>query len=184
MTAANYRSQLWDVAAGHYGYVTTSDASAVGVPAGELRRLAARGGLRRIGRGLYRFDALPVTDRDHFMEAVLWVGEGAALSHDAVLALHGLASVNPSTIRVVTPSRVRKTRPRADITILRSDVPTHQLTRYHGIPSTTVARALVDARGLVMATRLREAADVARSEGLLLAEEYAQTMRMLEEGPA
>jgi len=175
-----YRARLWDVAVGQYGYVTTADATSCGVPPGELRRLAARGGLRRVGRGVYRFKALPVTDRDHFMEAVLWAGPDAALTHDAVLALHGLASVNPSTIRVVTPHRVRKTHVRSDITILQMDLPQEHLTQYHGIPSTTVARALVEARGLVMATRLLQAAEMARDEGLLLEEEHVRITTLLE----
>jgi len=45
-------------------------------------------------------------------------------------------------------------------------------TRYHGIPSTTVRRALVDCGDLIMASRLREAAHAARAEGLLTASEW------------
>lgn len=179
--STTYRSQLWNVAVGQYGYVTTTDAVELGIPPIELRKLTSRGFLTRGGRGLYRFHDLPTTDFDHYMEAVLWVGRDAVLSHDAVLALHDLAFANPSTIRVSTPHRVRKTHQRRDITIVRADVPSAARTRYHGIPATTVARALVDARNLVMPTRLIEATETAREEGLLLSDEYEYVMRALKE---
>lgn len=175
-----YRRQLWDVAVGQYGYITTRDAAELGVPAVELRKLAHRGFLEHTGRGLYRFPDIPVTERAEYMEAVLWAGEGAALSHDAVLALHDLAFANPSTIRVTVPHRVRKTHPRRDVTLIHAAVPEEDLTTYEGIPSTTVACALLDARGLLMASRLREAAKAARDQGLLLAGEHDRVLAGLE----
>ena len=174
--ADTYRRRLWAVAIEHYGYVTTRDAVQAGVPTVELRKLAHRGFLERVGRGLYRFPDLPVNERTEYMEAVLWAGEGAALSHDAVLALHGLGFANPSTIRVTVPRRVRKTHPRHDITIIQAQLPDEDLTTYEGIPSTTVARALLDSRGLLMTSRLHEAARTARDHGLLLADEYDRAL--------
>lgn len=47
------------------------------------------------------------------------------------------------------------------------DLPVDALTEYEGIPCTTVAQALVDCQGLVMADRLAEATQRARAEGLL-----------------
>lgn len=167
-----YRDLLWDVAVGRRGYVTIADADEVGVPAVELRKLAARGSLVHICRGLYRFAAFPSSPEDHLLEAVLWVGADAVLSHDAVLALHDLAFANPSTIRVTTPHRVRKSQPRGDITIIKADVPADERACYHGIPATTVARALLDVRGLIMHNRLIEATHQARERGLLLEDEY------------
>ncbi|CAN5909734.1 type IV toxin-antitoxin system AbiEi family antitoxin domain-containing protein [soil metagenome] len=172
MPPDTYRRRLWAVAIEQYGYVTTRDAADAGVPAVELRKLAHRGFLERTGRGLYRFPDVPVNERTEYMEAVLWAGEGAVLSHDAVLSLHGLGFANPSTIRVTIPRRVRKTHPRHDITLIQAELPDNDLTTYEGIPSTTVARALLDARGLLMPSRLREAAVAARDQGLLLAGEY------------
>lgn len=171
-----YRRRLWAAAAGQYGYVTTHDAAELSVPAVELRKLAQRGFLERIGRGVYRFPDLPVTEAAEYMEAVLWAGEGAALSHDAVLALHDLGFANPSTIRVTVPHRVRKTDPRRDITLIHAVLSDEDRTNYEGIPSTTVARALLDARGLLMPSRLREAARAARDQGLLLAGEYERVL--------
>lgn len=179
MPAETYRRRLWELALDRYGYVTTADAEELGVPAVELRKLARRGMLDNVARGLYRFPDAPATARDAFMEAVLWVGRDAALSHDAVLALHGLASANPRTLRVVTPHRVRKTRPRPDVTILLDRLPATDLTVYSRIPSTRVARALKDCRGLIMTDRLLDAADEALRQGLLLPREHDEVIKAI-----
>lgn len=175
-----YRRRLWTVAIEQYGYVTTRDAAHADVPAVELRKLAHRGFLEHTGRGLYRFPDIPVNERTEYMEAVLWAGRGAALSHDAVLALHDLGLANPSTIRVTIARRVRKTHPRRDITLIQAELPDEDLTTYEGIPSTTVARALLDARGLLMTSRLHDAATEARDQGLLLADEYDRVLTNLQ----
>lgn len=174
-----YRRRFWELALEQYGYVTTADAAQLGIPGVELRKLASRGALENLARGLYRFPDAPTTSRDALMEAVLWVGRDAALSHDAVLALHDLAAANPRTVRVVTPHRVRKTHPRFDLTIIHRKVPPRDLTRYFGIPSTTVARALLDSRNLITASRLIEAADEAMRRGLLLARERQEIVQQL-----
>jgi predicted transcriptional regulator of viral defense system len=179
MPAGTYRRRLWELALDQYGYVTTANAAKLGVPAVELRKLARRGNLDNVARGLYRFPDAPTSGRDAFMEAVLWVGPDAALSHDAVLALHDLASANPRTLRVVTPHRVRKTHQRPDVTIIHDRVPASDLTVYFRIPSTTVARALLDCRELVRTNRLLEAADEAVRQGLLLKREYEGIVKAL-----
>lgn len=179
MNATTYRAQLWDVAIDQYGFVTTGNADELDIPTVELRKLAQRGFLEHAGRGLYRFRALPPTGFDHYMEAVLWVGRDAVLSHDAVLALHDLAFANPTTIRVTTPHRVRKAAPRRDVAIIQASVPEEERTVYRGIPSTTVARAVLDSRPLIMASRLLEAADEARRNGLLLEDEHERVCREL-----
>jgi predicted transcriptional regulator of viral defense system len=143
--------------------------------------MKARGELERIGHGVYRFPQVPVTERTPFIEAVLWVGKEAALSHDAVLALHGLAFANPSVIRVVTPHRVRRKRPASTpVKIIRRALPAAELTQYFNIPSTTVARALVDCRSLIMPSRLLDAAKAARDEGLLRSAEYEELLNQLD----
>lgn len=167
MPGATWR-QLYDIALDHHGFVTTTAAKAAGVDGAYLRQMTQRGTLEQVAYGLYRVPEVPLTEQAPYMEAVLWTGADAALSHDAVLALHGLASANPSVIRVVTPRRVRRRqRPPVPLRIIKRMIPAHQLTRYFAIPSTTVARALMDCRDLIMRSRLVEAAEQARREGLL-----------------
>ena len=161
-----YRQDLAEVAVGNYGYVTARDARELGIPVVEMGKLAARGRLKRVGHGVYRVPEVPVSDRDQYAEAVLQVGPGARLVRDAVLALHGLALVNPRRIKVGTPRRVRTALP-PFVEIVHDDTPLGELTKYEGIPSTTVARALIDSRGLVMVERLQQGLKDAVRQGLV-----------------
>ncbi len=175
--APTYRRRLRERALDQYGYVTTRDANAIGVPPGELRKLSARGGLEHVGHGLYRFEDIPRTGRDQFMEAVLRVGGDAYLEGDAVLALHDLALANPRRIRVATPRRDRRKHPDF-LAVERRNLPAGERAVYEGIPATTVARALLDCRGVIMDERLIEAAGEAARTGLLRRRE---TQRVLSE---
>jgi len=164
--ADTYRRRLRDRALDQYGYITTRDAEDLEVPVVELRKVAHRGGVEHVAYGLYRFDDIPRTGRDQFMEAVLRVGPEAYLTHDAVLALHDLGLVNPRRIRVGTPKRARPRLP-ASVEVIHRDLESRDLTVYEGIPSATVARALLDCRGLIMPERLLDAAHEAARVGLL-----------------
>lgn len=173
-----YRQTVREIALDQYGYVTTRDAAEVGVPAVELRKLAARGALTNVAYGLYRLaDARP-TEHDQFAEALLRVGDGAYLRGDAVLALHQLALVNPRRIRVGAPRRVRAALPEF-IDLHEEEMPEEDLTVYEGLRTTTVARALLDCRGQVMTERLLDATKQATAEGLLTGREYARVRRAL-----
>src|SRR5690554_2955668 len=109
--ATTYRRRLHERALDQYGYITTRDAVELGVPPVAVRKIARRGGLTHVARGLYRFDDIPHTGRESFMEAVLRGGEGAFLTGEAVLALHDLAQVNPRRITVASPRQVRANLP-------------------------------------------------------------------------
>jgi predicted transcriptional regulator of viral defense system len=178
--AQTYRRQLHERALDQYGYVTTHDAVELGIPPVEVRKIAARGGMTHVARGLFRFDDIPHTGRERFMEAVLRGGEGAMLSGDAVLSLHDLALVNPRRLRVAVPRQVRTNLP-TTIEARKRHVAPEDRTVFEGIPTTTVARALLDARGLVMRERLIEAAREAVRRGLLLRQEGDRVILELEE---
>jgi predicted transcriptional regulator of viral defense system len=177
--APTYRRRLHERALDQYGYVTTRDADEIGVPPGELRKLSSRGGLEHVGYGLYRFEDIPRTGRDQFMEAVLRVGPDAYLESDAVLALHDLALANPRQIHVATPRRDRRKHPDF-LKVERRSLPADERTLYEGIPATTIARALLDCRGVIMDERLIEAAREAARTGLLRRRDAQRVLSDLE----
>lgn len=166
------QEQLYEVALGQNGYITSADVTELGIDRVWLVQRATREGLTRISHGLYRFDAMPVDSTDEFMEAVLRVGPDAYLSHDAVLALHSLALVNPRRIRVGTPRRSRRQQP-PTIEVIWRKLPPEDLTTYEGIPSATVHRALLDCAPVIMTDRLLDAIDNAVAKGLLTPERAA-----------
>lgn len=173
-----YRRRLHDLALDQYGYITSRNAVALGIPTIALHQVVARGGLTHVAFGVYRFNDIPVTSRDSYMEAVLTVGEGAFLMADAVLALHDLALVNPKRLRVGISKRVRIAVP-SSIKIIPIKISPKDLTVYESIPCTTVARALIDSIGLVMRERLIAAAHEAANRGLLLRRETDQVLKQL-----
>jgi predicted transcriptional regulator of viral defense system len=173
------RRRLHERALEQYGYITMRNARELGIPKNAVDAITHRGGLTRVARGVYRFDDVPVTGRDAYMEAVLAAGRGAFLMADAVLSLHDLAQVNPSRIRVGTTRRVRVTAPPSVEIVPLVRVPLEDLTVYEAIPCTTVARALIDCMGIVMRERLLESAREAADRGLLRRSEVGRVLEAL-----
>lgn len=176
---ATNRRQLHERALEQYGFVTTRDVRDLGIPKNAFDQIAHRGGLTRVAFGVYRFDDIPPTARDSYMEAVLTVGDDAFLIADAVLALHDLALVNPTLIRVGTRRRVRVTTPTTIEVVRLTKILPEDLAVYEAIPCTTVARALVDCIGIVMTDRLLDAARDAADRGLLRRAEVDQVFAKL-----
>lgn len=172
-----YRDIVREIALDHYGYVTTRDADQAGVPAGELPKLAARGGLENVSYGLYRVPDIPLTRYDQFAEALLRVGEGAYLHGESVLALFGLADVNLRRVKVAIRKRTRPKLPAfVELTQARGDVP---LAFYEGLASQPVAEALLECRGRIEVGILLAAAKQARAEGLLTIAEWQRVRKEL-----
>lgn len=174
--AATNRRRLRAVA--NRGYVTPDIAEEAGVPPVEVRKLASRGWLDHVARGVYRFPDLVDDERAPFYEAVLSVGDESYLTRDSVLAFHDLALVNPRRIRVGTARRVRRILP-DHIELIRDDLPASDRTIYDGLPSATVERAIRDCIGTVMADRLVDATDRARDEGLIRRREHARLIEQI-----
>lgn len=160
---------IYEVAADNYGLVTSAQARDLGVTKPELSRWVANGRLERRGRGVYRLAKYIPTDLDPYAEAVALVGDGSFLMGEAVLAMHGLALVNPRRITVGTPERIRKSIPEW---ISPATVKGKTVTQYEGIPSQTIAEAILDCRDSVMRERLQGAAEEARERGLITKAEY------------
>lgn len=172
-----YREIVREIALDQYGYITTKDAADAGVPAVELPKLAARGGLENVAYGLYRVPDVPATAFDQFAEALLRAGEGAYLHGESVLALLGLADVNPRQIKVAVPRRARPKLP-AFIELARATRDPHT-TLYAGLSAQPVAEAILECRGRIENQRLREAAKQARAEGLLTTAEWQRVQNGL-----
>ena len=160
---------IYELAADNYGLVTTAQARDLGVTKTELSRWVASERLERRGRGVYKLVRYIPTDLDPYAEAVALVGDGSFLMGESVLAMHGLALVNPRRLSVGTTGRIRKSIPDW---ITPQIVKGKITTQYEGIPSQTIAEAILDCRGSVMLERLQSAAEEAREQGLITKAEY------------
>lgn len=161
---------VYEIAADEYGIVTAAQAREAGVTTGEMSRWCSEGKLIRRGFGVYKIARWVPTPYDAFAEAVALAGNGAFLWGESVLAMHGLALVDPRSVTVATPKRVRRQLPSWIRLVPAPRGETGAV--YEGIPSQRVADAIRSCVGTIMSDRLAEAADRARSEGLVTAEEY------------
>ena len=168
--ARNYREIVREIALDNYGFVTTKAAVEAGVPAIELPKLTARGGMENVAYGLYRVLNVPPTAVDQFAEAVFRVGDGAYLHGESVLALLGIADVNPKTVKVAIARRARPKLPSyIELVPVRDEART---TLYEGLKAQRVADAILECREQIETGRLFEAAQQARAEGYLTTSEW------------
>ena len=162
-----YRHDLWEIAAEHHGIMTTRQADDAGVPAVEVRKLAARDALERVGHGVYRHTGVPIDEWTELAATLASVGEDAFLEGDTVLAMFDLALVNPPKIHVGTPRRRRSQPPRNTVVTVRPDMPQSDLASYEGLRSVTVRRALLDGIPHLLGERVLSAVAEAQRRDLV-----------------
>lgn len=167
---ATYRTVLRQLAADNDGYLTPRMAEEAGVPAVELRKLASRGAFERKLRGVYREPLYPADALDPLRELLLSLGEETYLAEDTVLALHGLADVNPRNVYVASPLRHQRELPE-NVTIVKAREGA-RVTYVDGLPCQHVSDALRAVRGKLMRERFDEAVEEARLEGLIRMHDY------------
>lgn len=168
----SYYDDIYEIAVDNYYLITTKDAAEAGVPPIELAKLAHRGKLENISRGLYRLSKYVPSQYDPYAIAVARVGERAYLYGESVIGMLELAPTNPSYIYVAAPNRIRRNLPSS--IRLRKPGADDVVTRYEGIPSQNVATAIRSAKLTMMDDRLRGATEKARAKGYITGREYKQ----------
>ena len=94
-----------------------------------------------------------------------------------MLALFGLADVNPRQIKVAVRRRARpKLPPFVELTRTKDEVRT---TFYEGLVSQSMADAILECRGRIETRRLLDGAKQARDEGLLTTTEWQRVRKGL-----
>lgn len=128
------------------GLVTTGQLRQIGVDRSCQSRLAARGVLTRVHRGVWRLVGAPTTWKQQVRAATLVGGSPRpAASHRSALRLNGLRSDSAVEVSIAYPA----IRQIDGVVVHRSiDLVDADLVEIDGIRATSVARALVDA-GLI-----------------------------------
>lgn len=118
-----------------------------GVPPTTIGDRVRSGRLIRLHRGVYAVGHARLRREGRWLAAVLAVGPGAVLSHRDAAGLHGLRPANHPRADVMT---TRQPRAIEGIAIHRTrSLDAHDITIVSGIPTTTVARTLLDLAGTV-----------------------------------
>jgi len=166
--------ELYALAEERDGLLTSKDARAQGIRDSVLVRLAQRGRLERMSRGVYRIGNFPTDRLAQYREAVLWAQashgpENVALSHETALLLYGISDLNPARVHLTVPRSARMRREHPEwVVIHRADLTPQEIGQHEGVPVTSIERSVMD----VFSTTHRQ--DIARQaitdalrEGLL-----------------
>ena len=173
-----YYDDIYETAVNNYYLISTREAKRIGVPGVELAKLAQRGRLDHVSRGLYRLVRFVPHENDPYAISVARVGEDAYLYGESVIAMLGLSPTNPARIYVATPKRFRGERPDGLVVVVREDA--GDMTAYEGVPSQEIGAAIISCLGKLMPERLRAAAERARDEGYLTQRKFKETMEAIE----
>jgi predicted transcriptional regulator of viral defense system len=179
--------ELHALAEEHDGLLTSKEARALGIQDSVLVRLAQRGRLERMSRGVYRIAHYPTDPLAQYREAVLWAQanhhgpERIALSHETALLIYGISDLNPSRVHLTVPKSVRLRRERPEwITIHQDNLAENEVGQHEGIPVTTVSRSIVDVLSTTHRTEIaRQAITEALRDGLLNSTEAAKLRKII-----
>jgi hypothetical protein len=125
------------------------------------------GRLHRLHRGVYAIGHTALKPEGRRLAAVLASGDGAVLSHGSAAAHWGFRQSSSSVIHVTVPTTSGRRRQRG-IRLHRSRrLGPEDVTVYEGIPTTTIARTLVDLADVLAPQSLKRAIDEADYQRLL-----------------
>jgi predicted transcriptional regulator of viral defense system len=167
--------ELAEAAADQFGLVTLKDARQVGYEPKTIVKLAERGQLERVSRGVYRVPFVPGGELQAYMAAALWPqGVRGVLTHETALDLWDVSDVNPTKIHLTVP---RAHRPQRDIpkayVVHREDLDPAEVTAIEGVPVVKLGRAIRQCAEMrVGRDLLEQAARHGRGRGLLSAREH------------
>jgi very-short-patch-repair endonuclease len=136
------------VAARQLGLITVPQLQIAGVGRGRITRRVAAGTLHRRFRGVYLVGHPTPLPGAAELAAVLAVGPGTFVSHRSAVALWGLAKSLPADIEVTVAGRECRSREGLRVHSVETLDPRDRAGR-HGIPVTSVARALIDHASVV-----------------------------------
>lgn len=156
------------VAARQHGVVSIQQLREAGISSSAVSRRVRLGWLHPVHRGVYSVGHPGISSGGRWMAACLACGEGAAVSHRSAAALWGLLRAHAGSVDIAIPSTTgRKSRKgirlHRYVSLRPSDV-----TRRHGIPTTTPSRTISDLRRVVPAREWRRAIRQAEVLGLPL----------------
>jgi Transcriptional regulator, AbiEi antitoxin/Protein of unknown function (DUF559) len=145
-----------------HGLITLSQLQFLGLGRSGVSRRVRSGRLYRIHRGVYAVGRPHLTQRGHWMAAVLACGPRAALSHRSAAALHAIRPDNRAKTDVTLPSPSARSRATIDVHTSLT-LGSRDVTTVDGIPCTTVARTLVDLGDVVSRREVERAVDQAET---------------------
>jgi hypothetical protein len=146
------------LAAGRHGLVTRDEARRCGLSSSQIKRRLACGRLVRVAPSVYRVGGAPVTWRQTALAACLAGPPGTVVSHLTAAALHDLARPPPIPHVTLPPGANGAI---GAVMTHRSPLTALDVRTIDGIPSTSMARTLLDCASVVPFRELCDLVDTA-----------------------
>lgn len=132
---------LAELGGSSYGVVSRAELRAAGITESQIKAQLQRGSLHQLHRAVYSVGYRAASLEARYLAAVKAMGNEAVLAGRAAAELFGLLHGRPPLPEVITKGQ---RRPRGVVVHRASGIRTNEVTRWRGIPITTVQRTLVD----------------------------------------
>ena len=160
---------LYQLAEQQAGYFTAVQARDAGFTYSLLSYHVGTGRFERVRPRVYRIVQFPSSPHEDLYVAWLQAGPHGVISHDSALALYGLSDLLPHRIHVTVPRTASRRRP--ELQLHTKGLEPDDVTRYEGLPVTTVLRTLADVTAAGLADeQVRQAIQEALRRGLVARE--------------
>ena len=164
---------LYQVAEQQAGYFTARQARQAGFSPSLLSYHVGTGRFERVRPRVYRLVRFPASEHEDLYVAWLQAGPYSVISHDSALALYDLSDRLPDRIHITVPRTSSRRRPELQLHTKRLEP--EDVTRYEGLPVTSVPRTLVDVAAAGLADeQVRQAIYEALRRGLVARESLLQ----------
>ncbi len=164
-SAARLERQIAELADRQHGVVARGQLRALGFSPRAIDGRLQQARLIAVHRAVYAVGHRLLTIEGRWMAAVLAGGDEARLTHRSAADLWGLTGLARPHADVTVP---RRRRPRSGIRFHESSLPSDEKDVVAGIPTSTVARTLLDLATVTGAVRLEQA--MSRAERRALAD--------------
>jgi very-short-patch-repair endonuclease len=158
-------ARAWGLAASQHGVVTRAQLLDLGFSSQAILHRVAKRRLHPVFRGVFAMGRPQLTPYGKWMAAVLACGKRAALSHGSAAALWEIHSDRRGQLHVSVPQHRNPRRP-GIVVHRRSTLDEDEVTRHHGIPTTTPMVTLIDIAPTLTRDQLEAAINEADKRGL------------------
>jgi len=165
MNESPNHDRLYQIAESQAGYFTSAQARATGFSTSLVTYHTRTDRFQRVAPRIYRLSHFPASSHEDLFVAWLRFGPDAVVSHDSVLSLYELSDALPSQIHITAPRTT--SRRRQGIRLHTNRLDQEDVTRYAGLPVTTVPRTIADVTSTGLADELvLQAIEQALARGL------------------
>jgi hypothetical protein len=147
------------LAARQHGLVARWQLLCLGLGEDAVDHRLRSGRLVKVERGVYALGHAELRREGNMLAMVLRFGDGAAVSHRSAAALWGIRPWSGAFVEITRRGPGGTVKRRGRLIHRCIDLPDDEITTERGVPTTTIARTLLDLAAVVPAHHLRRAVE-------------------------